>query len=94
MMFSRRDPGPCPVDDAPHTSCCAPGSPPSHSGVIIAGPIVPATTVTVASDVTPATTTPTAAPPAGESATANWRPGTTRPGRKDVPAAKDRRTRA
>jgi len=20
----RRDPGPCPVDDAPHTTCCAP----------------------------------------------------------------------
>ena len=29
MWFARPwDPGPCPVDDAPHTTCCAPGSPP------------------------------------------------------------------
>jgi hypothetical protein len=23
-MYVKRDPGPCPVDDAPHTTCCAP----------------------------------------------------------------------
>jgi len=26
-MFWRRDPGPCPVDDAPHTGCTAPQAP-------------------------------------------------------------------
>jgi hypothetical protein len=24
VIHLRRDPGPCPVDDAPHTTCCAP----------------------------------------------------------------------
>lgn len=47
MSLKRRDPGPCPVDDTPHTACCAPNNPPSASGVIIAGPITPALTVTV-----------------------------------------------
>lgn len=27
-MFYRRDPGPCPVDDTPHTACCTPTSGP------------------------------------------------------------------
>ena len=35
MYHLKRDPGPCPVDDAPHTGCVAPNT----SGVIIAGPI-------------------------------------------------------
>lgn len=26
-MFYRFDPGPCPVDDAPHTTCCNPAAP-------------------------------------------------------------------
>jgi hypothetical protein len=28
MLFTKYDPGPCPVDDAPHTTCVAPGSGP------------------------------------------------------------------
>lgn len=27
-MFVKYDPGPCPVDDAPHTTCCAPAAGP------------------------------------------------------------------
>jgi hypothetical protein len=42
-LFFRRDPGPCPVDDAPHTICCAPTS----DGAIVAGPITPATSITI-----------------------------------------------
>jgi hypothetical protein len=30
-MFLRRDPGPCPVDDAAHTSCCAP----APTGIVV-----------------------------------------------------------
>ena len=44
-MLFKRDPGPCPVDDSPHTTCCAPAS----GGAIVAGPITPATAVIVPS---------------------------------------------
>jgi hypothetical protein len=52
-MFLKRDPGPCPIDDAPHTTCCAPTS----SAAIVAGPITPATSVTVRTDSNVALTT-------------------------------------
>ena len=43
-MFSiKRDPGPCIIDDAPHETCCAPGS----GGAIIAGAVVTPTSITV-----------------------------------------------
>jgi hypothetical protein len=48
-MFLKRDPGPCPVDDAAHTSCTAPTS----SNAIVGGRITPVTSITVS--------TPTAA---------------------------------
>jgi hypothetical protein len=59
-MFFRHDPGPCPVDDAPHTTCCAPVT----GTVIVGGAIAPATFVVVpapasaraASDVLPPAT--------------------------------------
>ena len=43
-MRFRKDPGPCPVDDTPHTGCCAPGA---AAGGIVAGRITPATTITI-----------------------------------------------
>jgi hypothetical protein len=43
IMFIKRDPGPCPVDDAPHTTCVAPHS----GGVIVAGPTQTPTSITV-----------------------------------------------
>jgi hypothetical protein len=59
-MLFRRDPGPCPVDDAPHTTCCAPGA----SAVITAGPITPATAVTVPGHQTATPRSEAPAPPA------------------------------
>jgi len=35
MYYIKRDPGCCPVDGSPHTTCCAPSS----GGAIVAGPI-------------------------------------------------------
>jgi hypothetical protein len=60
-MFLKRDPGRCPIDDAPHTTCVAPNT----SGVIVAGPITPATSVTVPTPSTPSTppVVTTATPP-------------------------------
>ena len=54
-MFIKRDPGPCPVDDSAHTTCCAPSS----GGAIVAGPIQTPMSITVP--------TPMSAPPAPES---------------------------
>jgi hypothetical protein len=34
-MFILRDPGPCPVDDTPHTTCCAPTFGPGPLVVIV-----------------------------------------------------------
>jgi len=55
-MYLKKDPGPCPVDDAPHTTCCAPNS----GGAIIAGRVVTPTSITVA---TPTTAAPPSTPP-------------------------------
>ena len=42
--MSKKDPGPCPVDDAPHTTCTSADYDPNQ---IIAGKITPAVSVTV-----------------------------------------------
>lgn len=76
-MFSlRRDPGPCPVDDAPHMTCTAP----TTGAVIVGGPITPATRITVGA---PATKMPAAEDvDAEEASPAPPRPG----GRRSRPA--------
>jgi hypothetical protein len=43
MYYIKRDPGCCPVDGSPHTTCCAPSS----GGAIVAGPIQTPTSITV-----------------------------------------------
>ena len=54
MIYLKHDPGPCPVDDAPHHTCVAPGS---SGGAIIAGAITPTTEIVV-----PTPSMPSAAP--------------------------------
>ena len=61
-MFFKRDPGPCPVDDAPHTTCCAPG-PGTVGGGIVAGKITPATTVIIPVSSASSAPEPPPAPP-------------------------------
>ena len=77
-MKRKRDPGPCPVDDTPHTACCAPG--PGTGTGIVAGAIVPATSVTVTGPTSasaaaspPNQVMPEAAPSASTFSTATYR---------------------
>lgn len=50
----RLDPGPCPIDDAAHTTCCSPDYTGRTDRVVVVEPIVPATTVVVRADEPPA----------------------------------------
>jgi hypothetical protein len=58
-MFIKADPGPCPIDDMPHTTCVAPGT---SGGVIVAGRIDTPQTIIVPTPSTP----PTAPAPIAE----------------------------
>jgi hypothetical protein len=58
----RPDPGPCPVDDTPHTACCSPDYVGTGRSVIVK-PFAAATRVTIpATPLAPPSTTDTPAP--------------------------------
>jgi hypothetical protein len=58
MLRLRRDPGPCPICSAPHTSCTAP-----PTGSIVAGSITPIVEITIPGPPSASASPEAAAPP-------------------------------